>query len=109
MDVWADCRLNDPRDASRSRKASYDRLAFCLSNLASRAGLSSSALQSAVPVAEQETFRLGDTVMSVADLCSCSATYRFSSQTLLITDVTIVHNFAGDHAFKADSLSTQEI
>ena len=54
---WADSLLNDPRHAARSNKAFHDRLAFCLSNLASLAGLSSSALQSAVSVAEEVTFR----------------------------------------------------
>ena len=108
IDVWADRLLNDPRHAARSRKASHDRLAFCLSNLASRAGLPSSALQSAVPVAEDDTFRRGDIVTSVAGLSARSATYRFSSQTLLITDVTMVHNFSADHVFKADSLTTAE-
>ena len=107
IDVWADRLLNDPRHAARSRKASHDRLAFCLSNLASSAGLPSSALQSAVPVAEGDTFRRGDIVTSVAGL---SARFdRFSSQTLLlITDVTMVHNFSGDHVFKADTLTTAE-
>ena len=108
IDVWGDSLLNDPRHAARSRKASHDRLAFCLSNLAARAGLSSSAIQSAVPVAQEDTFRRGDIVTSVAGLSNRSATYRFSSQTVLITDVTIVHNFSSQHIFKADSLSEAE-
>ena len=93
---------------ARSRKASHYCLAFCLSNVASKAGLSSSALQSAVPVAEEDTFSQGDIVTSVAGISTRSATYRFSSQTLLITDVTMVHNIFGDHVFKADSLTTAE-
>ena len=52
---WADRLLNDPRHAASSRKASHDILAFCLSNLAARAGLSFlSAIQSVVPVAEAD-------------------------------------------------------
>ena len=87
---------------ARSRKASHYCLAFCLSNVASKAGLSSSALQSAVPVAEEDTFSQGDIVTSVAGISTRSATYR------LITDVTMVHNIFGDHVFKADSLTTAE-
>ena len=108
IDVWADSLLNNPRHAARSRKASHDRLAFCLSNLAARAGLSSSAIQSAVPVAQEDTFRRGDIVTSIAGISNRSATYRFSSQTLLITDVTIVHNFSSQHIFKTDSLTEAE-
>ena len=107
IDVWADRLLHDPRHAARSRKASHDHLAFCLSDLAPRAGLSSSALQSAVPVAEEDNRRV-DTVTSVAGLSARSATYRFSSQTLLITDFTMIHHFSGDHVFMADSLTTAE-
>ena len=110
MDVWADRLLNDPLDATRSQagKAYDDSLAFCLSHFASRAGLSSPALQSTVPVAEEDTFRQGDIVTSVAGLSTRSAPYRFSSPTLLVTDVTMVHNFSGDHVFKADSWTTAE-
>ena len=41
IDVWADFLLTDAAHASRSRKTSHDRLAYCLSNLAARAGLPS--------------------------------------------------------------------
>ena len=93
--------------ASRSRKNSHDHLAYCLSNLAARAGLSSSAIQSTIPVAEEGTFRRGDIVTSVAGL-SASTTYRFSSQTQLITDVTLLHPFSALHIFKPDSLGHAE-
>ena len=66
------------------RHTSHNSLAFCLSNLASRAGLSSSVIQSDVPVAEEDTYRQGDIVISVAGLSS-SSTFRFSSQPQLIT------------------------
>jgi len=107
IDVWADFLLTDAAHASRSRKSSHDRLAYCLSNLTARAGLSSSAIQSTIPVAEEYTFRRGDIVTSVAGL-SASSTYRFSSQTQLITDVTLTHPFSALHIFKPDSLSHAE-
>ena len=107
IDVWADFLLTDAAHASRSRKNSHDRLAYCLSNLAARAGLSSSAIQSTIPVAEEDTFRRGDIVTSVAGL-SASTTYRFSSQTQLITDVTLIHPFSALHIFKPDSLGQAE-
>jgi hypothetical protein len=37
-------------------------------------------------------------------LCSRSASYRFSSQTLLVTDVILTHPFDLYHTFKSDSL-----
>ena len=107
IDVWADFLLTDAAHASRSRKNSHDRLAYCLSKLAARAGLSSSAIQSTIPVAEEDTFRRGDIVTSVAGL-SASTTYRFSSQTQLITDVTLLHPFSALHIFKPDSLGHAE-
>ena len=103
IDDWADFLLTDSAHASRSRHTSHNRLAFCLSNLAARAGLASSALQSDVPVAEEDTYRRGDIVTSVAGLSS-SSTYRFSSQTQLITDVTISHPYTRRHDFKPNSL-----
>ena len=91
IDVWADFFLTDAAHASRSRKKSHDRrLAYFLSNLAVRAGLSSSAIQSTIPVAEEDTFRRGDIVTSGAGL-SAYTTYHFSSQTRLITDVALTH------------------
>ena len=63
-----------------------------MSNLAACAGLASSALQSDVTVAEQDTYRRGDIVTSVAGLSS-SSTYWLSSQTELITDVMITHAY----------------
>jgi len=107
IDVWADFLLTDAAHASRSRRASHDRLAYCLSNLAARAGLSSSAVQPTIPVAEEDTFRRGDIVTSVAGL-SAPTTYRFSSQTQLITDVTLTHPFSALHVFKPDSLGQAE-
>ena len=86
-------------------------LAFFLSRFATLAGLSSSALQSAVPVAEEDTNCRGVLVILVAgchSLFTRSATYRFSSLTLLVSDVTIVHIFSGDHVFTADSLTAGE-
>ena len=107
IDVWADFLLTDAAHASRSRKTSHDRLAYCPSNLAARAGLPSSAIQSTIPIAEEDTFRRGDIVTSVAGL-SASNTYRFSSQTQLITDVTLTHPFSASHVFKPDSLGLAE-
>ena len=107
IDVWADFLLTDAAHASRSRRTSHDRLAYCLSNLAARAGLSSSAIQSTIPVAEEDTFRRGDIVNSVAGL-SASTTYRFSSHTQLTTDVTLTHPFSALHVFKPDSLGLAE-
>ena len=107
IDYWADFLLTDAAHASRSRKTSHDRLAYCLSNLAARAGLPSSAIQSTIPVAEEDTFRRGDIVTSVAGL-SASNTYRFSSQTQLITDVTLTHPFSASHVYKPDSLGLAE-
>ena len=107
IDDWADFLLTDSAHASRSRHTSHNRLAFCLSNLAARAGLASSALQSDVPVAEEDTYRRGDIVTSVAGLSS-SSTYRFSSQTQLITDVTITHPYTRMHEFKPNSLRDAE-
>ena len=107
IDVWADFLLNDSAHASRSRHVSHDRLAFCLSNLAARAGLTSSAIQSSIPVAEADTFRRGDIVTSVAGL-SRSSTYRFSSQTQLITDVTLTHPYSRTHVFNPHSLQDAE-
>ena len=57
IDDWADFHLTDSAHASRSRHTSDNRSAFCLSNLAARAGLASSALQSDAPVAEEDTYR----------------------------------------------------
>ena len=107
IDVWADFLLNDSAHASRSRHVSHDRLAFCLSNLAARAGLTSSAIQSSIPVAQEDTFRRGDIVTSVAGLSS-NSTYRFSSQTQLITDVTLTHPYSKSHVFNPNSLQDSE-
>ena len=107
IDDWADFLLTDSAHASRSRHTSHNRLAFCLSNLAACAGLASSALQPDVPVAEEVTNRLGDIVTSVAGL-SRSSTYRFSSQTQLITDVTITHLYTWTNDFKPNSLRDAE-
>ena len=65
------------------------------------------AIQSTIPVAEEDTFCRGDIVTSVAGL-SASTTYRFSSQTQLITDVTLIHPFSALHIFKPDSLGHAE-
>ena len=87
----------------------HNRLAFCLSNLAARAGLASSALQSDVPVAEEDTYRQGEMVTSVTGLrVSSSFTYRFFSQAQLITDVMITHPYTRTHAFKPNSLRDVE-
>ena len=110
IDVWADFFLTYAAHASRSRKKSHDRrLAYFLSNLAVWAGLSSSAIQSTIPVAEDDTFYRGDIVASVAGL-SAPTTYRFSSQAQLIrvTDVTLTHPFSALHIFKPDSLGHAE-
>ena len=80
IDVWAKFLLTDSAHASRSRHTSQNSLAFYLSNLAAVAGLASSALQSHVLVAEEDNYRDGDIVTSVAGLSSLS-TYPFSSQT----------------------------
>ena len=96
------------RIASRSRHASHDKLAYLLANFAFRAGVYSSAAQSAVPRAEADTFRRGDIVTFVGGHCSRSASYRFSSQTLLVTDVILTHPFDRYHTFKSDSLGAAE-
>jgi hypothetical protein len=108
IDPWADFLLNDSARASRSQHASHDKLAYLLAKLASRAGVYSSAAQSAVPRAEADTFRHGDIVTFVGGLCSRSASYRFSSQTLLVTDVILTHPFDRFHTFKSDSLGAAE-
>jgi len=107
IDVWGDFLLCDSAHASRSRHVSHNRLAFCLSNLAARAGLASSALQSSVPVATEDTYRKGDILTSVAGL-SRTSNYRFSSQTQLITDVTLTHPYSRAHVFNPDSLQDAE-
>ena len=108
IDQWADFLLNDSAHASRSRHASHDKHAYFLANLASRANVYSSAAQSAVPRAEADSFRRGDIVTFVGGLCSRSASYRFSSQTLLVTDVILTHPFDRYHTFKSDSLGAAE-
>jgi len=108
IDEWADFLLNDAAHASRSRHTSHSRLAYCLSNLASNAGLKSSAMPSDVPVAEDDTLRRGDIVTVVAGISRGSSSQRFSSQTLLVTDVTLVHPFNAAHVFKPNSLSDAE-
>jgi hypothetical protein len=108
IDPLADFLLNDSAHASRSRYASHDKLAYLLGNLASRAGVYASAAQSAVLRAEADTFRRGDIVTFFDGLCSRSASYRFSSQTLLVTDVILTHPFDQYHTFKSDSLGAAE-
>ncbi len=83
INQWADFLLNDSAHVSRSRHASHDKIAYLFANLASRAGVWSSVAQSAVLRAEADTFRRGDNFTFVGGLCSRSASYRFSSQTLL--------------------------
>ena len=56
INVWADCLLNYPQHTTSFSKASHDSLAFCLSNLACRAGLSLSTVQSSFPVVEADTY-----------------------------------------------------
>jgi hypothetical protein len=65
MDQWADFLLNDSAHASRSLHATQDKLAYLSADLASSAGVYSSAAQSAVPRAEADTFRRGDIVTFV--------------------------------------------
>ena len=69
--------------------------------------LPSSAPQSDFPVAEEDTYRSGNKVTSVAGLIS-SSTYRFSrfssTHTQSDTNVTITHQYTRTHAFKPDSL-----
>ena len=68
IDVWADFLLNNATHASRSRYASHERLVVCLASLASKAGLPSSAPPSAVPFADDDSFRRGDIVTTVTGL-----------------------------------------
>jgi hypothetical protein len=67
------------------------------------------AIQSAVPVAKEDTFCRGDIVTSVVGLSNWSFTHQFSSQSMLVKDVTIVHNFSSQHIFKVDSLTEAEL
>ena len=108
IDVWGDFLLNNSTHASRSRHSSHERLAYCLARLATKAGLPSSARPSAVPCAEDDSFRRGDIVTSVAGLNVASASYSFASPTDLITDVTLVHPFTSHHQLKDDSLADAE-
>jgi hypothetical protein len=64
----ADFLLNDSAYVSLSWHASHDKLAYLLANLASSAGVYSSAAQSAVPRAEANTFRRGNIVTFVGGL-----------------------------------------
>ena len=68
IDDWANFLPTDSAHASRSRHTLHNRLAFCLSNLAARAGLASSDLQSDVPVAEEDTYRRWDQAQALAAL-----------------------------------------
>jgi hypothetical protein len=108
IDQWADFLLNDSAHAFRSRHASQDKLAYILAqaNLASSAGVYSSAAQSAGPRAEADldTICRGDIVTFVGGLCSRSASDQFSSHTLLVTDVILTYPFDRNHTFKSDSL-----
>ena len=73
--------------------------------------LASSALQSDVPVIEEDTYRRGDIVTSVAGLAALPPTDsppNFESQTQLITDLTIMHPYTWTHAFKPNSLRDAE-
>ena len=74
IDDWAAFLSTDSAHAARSLHTSHNCLAFCLSNLAARAGLASSALQPDVPVAEEDTYHHGDIITPVAGLSS-SSTY----------------------------------
>jgi hypothetical protein len=87
IDDWADGLLYYPTHATTFRKASHDRLACCLSNLAARAGISSSAIQSAVPVAQKDAYHRGDIATLVSGLSNRSSTYQFSSQTVLMIKI----------------------
>ena len=80
-----------------------------MSNLTSHAGLDSSALQPDAPVAEEDNAAaaVSGIVTSVAGL-SRSSTYRCSSQTQLITDVTTTPPYLRQHEFKANSLRDAE-
>ena len=108
IDVWADFLLNNPTHASRSRHSSHDRLAYCIARLATTAGLPSTARPRAVPCAEEDSYRRGGIITSVAGLNLASASYRFASPTDLITDVTLVHPFDSHHQLKEDSLADAE-
>ena len=108
IDVWADFLLNNATHASRSRYASHERLVVCLASLASKAGLPSSATPSAVPFADDDSFRRGDIVTTVTGLQLARASYCYASPTELITDVTLVHPYDSRHRFKEDSLSDAE-
>ena len=108
IDMWADFLLNNATHASRSRYASHQRLAFCLARLAVRAGLPATATQSAVPFADDDSFRRGDIVTSVAGLNFARASYRFASPTDLITDVTLVHPFDSRHQLSEDTIADAE-
>ena len=69
-DDWADFLLTDSAHASRSRHTLHNRLAFCLSNLAARARLASSALQSDVPVAEEDTSHQSQALAALPPIAS---------------------------------------
>ena len=88
IDICAAFLLSDSSHTLCSLHTLHNGLAFCLYNLASSARLASSALQSDVPVSEEDTYSSGDIVTSNAGISS-SSTYRFYSKTQLITCVTI--------------------
>jgi hypothetical protein len=104
-DQWADFLLHYSAHVSGSLQclhASHDKV---LANSASRAGVCSSFAQIAVPRAEADIFRCGNIVTFVGGLSSRSASYCFSSKTLLVTDVILTHPFDRQHTFKSDSLA----
>jgi hypothetical protein len=84
IDQWADFLLNDSAHASRSLHATQDKLAYSSADLASSAGVYSSAAQSAVPRAEADTFRRGDIVALVGGHLCCHLCWRSRNSCLVL-------------------------
>ena len=107
-DLWGDHLLNNSTHASRSRIISHDTVSHELARIASDGGIPTTAKQSEIPMADDESNCRGDLMTILGGRIPLKPSSVFSASSLLIMDFTLCHVFTGGHSFKADVISNAE-
>ena len=79
-----------------------------IAELATRAGITSTAHESQIPFADYVSRKHGDIMTLVGGIIRQTPTNRFSSTTRLIMDFQLGHTFNQHHIFKKDNLQNME-
>ena len=107
-DLWGDLLLNNATHASRSRILSHNIVSQELAHIASGGGIPTTAKQTEIPMADDDSHSRGDLMTLVGGRIPLKPSSEFSSSSLLIMDFTLRHVFTGEHVFKADVISEAE-